>query len=190
MGEDVANSAIMLSVLGLPAATGVAILRHRLYDIDVVINRTIVYAALTAGLAAIYAAVSLSLGVAVGAGSTLPTAAATLAVAVGFRPLRSRVQVQVDRRFNRARYEALRQVQHYLSELRAGRAAPDATGDVMAQALEDPSLRALLLVAGRRGPCGRIRSRARTAGHRRAGRDAGPARESRACAGRARSSAG
>ena len=124
VGEDVANSAIMLSVLGLPAATGVAILRYRLYDIDVVINRTIVYAALTAGLAAIYAAVSLSLGVAVGAGSTLPTAAATLAVAVVFRPLRARVQVQVDRRFDRARYEGLRQVERYLSDLRAGRAAP------------------------------------------------------------------
>ena len=109
VGEATANAAIMLSVLGLPAATGVAIRRHRLYEIDVVINRTLVYATLTAGLAAIYAGVSLSLGVALGAGSTLPTAAATLAVALGFRPLRSRVQAQVDRRFDRARYEALRQ---------------------------------------------------------------------------------
>jgi signal transduction histidine kinase len=130
----------MLSVLGLPAATGVAVLRHRLYDIDVVIARTLVYAVLTAGLAAIYAALSLSLGVALGAGSTLPTAAATLAVALAFRPLRSRVQVQVDRRFDRARYEGLRGVARFLEDLRAGRAAPEATGEVMARAVRDPGL--------------------------------------------------
>jgi signal transduction histidine kinase len=139
VGETTANAAIMLSVLGLPAATGVAILRHRLYEIDVVINRTLVYGTLTAGLAAIYAVVSLSLGVALGAGSTLPTAAATLAVALGFRPLRSRVQVQVDRRFDRARYEGLRQVDSFLEDLRAGRAVPESTGEVMARALGDPS---------------------------------------------------
>jgi signal transduction histidine kinase len=139
VGETAANAAIMLSVLGLPAATGVAILRHRLYEIDVVINRTLVYATLTAGLAAIYAVVSLSLGVALGAGSTLPTAAATLAVALGFRPLRSGVQAEVDRRFDRARYEGLRKVESFLEDLRAGRAVPESTGEVMARALGDPS---------------------------------------------------
>jgi signal transduction histidine kinase len=138
LGETAANVSIMLSVLGLPTATGVAILRHRLYDIDVVINRTLVYAVLTAGLAALYAAISLSLGVALGAGSTLPTAAATLAVALAFRPLRSRVQVQVDRRFDRARYEGLRKVESFLEDLHAGRAVPESTGEVMAQALGDP----------------------------------------------------
>src|SRR4029453_5460167 len=54
VGEDVANAAIMLSVLGLPLAGGGAVLRFRLYDIDVVINRTLVYGALTATLAAAY----------------------------------------------------------------------------------------------------------------------------------------
>jgi signal transduction histidine kinase len=140
VGETAANVAIMLSVLALPVATGVAILHHGLYDIDVVINRTLVYAALTAGLAAIYAAVSLALGVALGAGSTLPTAAATLAVAVAFRPLRARLQLVVDRRFDRARYEGLRRVQRFLEDLRAGRAAPEATGEVIAQAVGDPRL--------------------------------------------------
>ena len=128
VGETAANIAIMLSVLGLPAATGVAILRHRLYDIDVVINRTLVYAALTAMLAGIYAAIALTLGVALGAGSTLPTAAATLAVAIAFRPLRRLVQVQVDRRFDRARYEGLRKVEgSWRTCARAG-AAPGGSG--------------------------------------------------------------
>jgi signal transduction histidine kinase len=140
VGETAANVAIMLSVLALAAATGVAILYRRLYDIDVVINRTLVYAALTAGLATIYAGVSLALGVALGAGSTLPTAAATLAVALLFRPLRSRVQVQVDRRFDRARYEGLRRVERFLEDLRAGRGAPEATGEVMSEAVGDPGL--------------------------------------------------
>ena len=146
--ETVANSAIMLSVLGLPAATVVAIRRHRLYEIDVVINRTLVYAVLTAGLAALYAAISLSLGVALGAGSTLPTAAATLAVALAFRPLRSRVQVQVDRRFDRARYEGLRRIERFLDALRAGRAAPEATGEVIAEAVGDPGLELFFWLPG------------------------------------------
>ena len=139
VGETTANSAIMLSVLGLPAATGVAILRHRLYEIDVVINRTLVYATLTAGLAAIYAGVSLSLGVALGAGSTLPTAAATLAVALGFPPVALAGAGQVDRRFDRARYEGLRQVESFLEDLRSGRAVPESTGEMMARAVGDPS---------------------------------------------------
>jgi signal transduction histidine kinase len=143
VGEDVANVAIELSILGLPVAAAVAILRYRLYDIDVVINRTLVYATLTAGLAAVYAAIALGLGVAIGSGSTVPTAAATLAVALLFRPLRGRVQTAVDRRFDRARYEGLRTVERFLAELRAGRAAPEKTGAVLAEALGDPNLELL-----------------------------------------------
>src|SRR5436190_1628054 len=129
-----------LGVLAIPLAIGVAVMRYRLYEVDRLINRTLVYLALSALLALTYAAVSLTLGVALGAGSTLPTAAATLAVALAFGALRSRVQRLVDRRFSRARYEGLRRVERYLVELRAGRAAPEATGDVLAEALGDPSL--------------------------------------------------
>ena len=140
VGETVANSAIELSILMLPLAAGVAILRYRLYDIDLVINRTLVYGVLTAGLGGIYAAVSLGLGVAIGSGATLPTAAATLAVALLFRPLRAAIQALVDKRFDRARYEGLRTVEHFLDELRAGRAAPEETTRVLADALGDPRL--------------------------------------------------
>ena len=140
--------ALLLTLTAIPAAIGIAVLRYRLYEIDRLVNRTLVYVVLTASLAAIFAAVSLSLGVAIGAGSTLPTAAATLVVALVFGPLRSRVQVLVDRRFDRARYEGLRTVEHYLHELRAGRAAPEGTGEVLAHALQDPGLELFFWLPG------------------------------------------
>ena len=127
-------------LVGIPLAVGVAVMRYRLYEIDRLINRTLVYVTLTAALAAVFAAVALSLGVAIGSGSTLATAAATLAVARIFGPLRARLQVVVDRRFDRARYEGLRTIERFLAELRAGRAAPEATGEVIARALADPTL--------------------------------------------------
>jgi signal transduction histidine kinase len=140
-GDDTATVvALFLTLTAIPVAVGIAVMRYRLYEIDRLVNRTLVYVVLTAGLGAIFAGVSLSLGVAIGAGSTLPTAVATLAVALVFGPLRSRVQVLVDRRFDRARNEGLRTVEDYLEELRAGHAAPERTGEVLAQALRDPSL--------------------------------------------------
>jgi signal transduction histidine kinase len=132
--------ATTLALTAIPLAIGVAVLRYRLYEIDRLINRTLVYVTLTTGLAAVFAAVSLSLGVAIGSGSTLPTAAGTLAVALVFGPLRSRAQVLVDRRFDRARYEGLRRIGRFLEDLRAGRAAPETTGRVVAEATADPSL--------------------------------------------------
>jgi signal transduction histidine kinase len=126
-----------------PLGVGIAVLRYRLYEIDRLINRTLVYALLTAGLAATFALVSLSVGVAIGSGSTVATAAATLAVAALFGPLRSRVQLAVDRRFDRARYDALRRIVRFLEDLRAGRAAPEEIGAVLAEAVGDPGLELL-----------------------------------------------
>ena len=140
-GSEGAATAIgsVVALTAIPVAIGVAVMRYRLYEIDRLINRTLVYVTVTAALAATFAAISLTLGVAIGSGSTLATAAATLVVVLLFRPLRSRVQVLVDRRFDRARYEGLRKVERFLEELRAGRAAPEATGEVMAEAIGDPA---------------------------------------------------
>jgi signal transduction histidine kinase len=124
----------------IPVAIGVAVLRYRLFEIDRLISVTLAYLVLTALLALGFAAVSLALGVALGGGSTLPTAAATLVVVLAFRPLRARVQSWVDRRFNRARYEGLKLVADFLTELRLGRVEPEDTGRMLAAALSDPTL--------------------------------------------------
>jgi signal transduction histidine kinase len=129
-----------------PLATGIAILRHRLYDIDVVINRALVYGALTLLLGAIYAAIALLLGVALGGGSAPATGAATFAVALAFRPLRTRLQDEVDRRFNRARYEALHRVAAFLEEVRAGTAAPEGVEQLLREVLGDARLELRLLL--------------------------------------------
>jgi signal transduction histidine kinase len=129
-----------ISFAAFPVAAGVAILRYRLYDIDLVVNRTLVYLALTALLAAAYGVTTLALGTALGRGSAWTTAGATLAVAVCFRPLRARLQDAVDRRFNRADYEALRRIAGFLDDLRAGRAAPEAIEGLLRELVADPRL--------------------------------------------------
>ncbi|HAF12044.1 MAG TPA: hypothetical protein DCK98_18490 [Chloroflexi bacterium] len=110
-----------LSVAGIPIATGVAILRLRLYDIDVLINRTLVYVALSAVLVAAYV-----VGVAAfqfllspfTAGSPIAVAASTLGVVALFQPLRRRIQALVDRRFYRQRYDAERTLDAFTARLR------------------------------------------------------------------------
>lgn len=135
---------LLAAGVAVSVAVGVAITRHGLYEIDRIVNRTLVYVCLTAVLAGGVGVVVLVAGVVVGRGSPWGTAAATFAVAVAFRPVRDRIQQFVDRRFARDRYAGLRAVQEFEQSVRAGAVEPERIGDLLARALDDPT--ATLLV--------------------------------------------
>jgi hypothetical protein len=105
----------------IPIAIGVAVLKYRLYEIDRVINRTLVYGLLTVVLGAVYAAGVFAAGRLLDPAdgeSELAVAASTLAVAALFQPARRRIQAVVDRRFNRRRYDATRTIEAFSRRLR------------------------------------------------------------------------
>ena len=121
----------------VPVAIGIAILRHGLYDIDRLISRTLAYGAVTTVLAGVFWVAALLLGVVlseVGEGQTIAVAGSTLLVAALFGPLRRRAQAIVDRRFDRARYDAALTIQTMTARLRddvdLGRVEADVLGVV------------------------------------------------------------
>jgi hypothetical protein len=126
----VGRGLLVAGFVGIPIAMGIAILKYRLYEIDTLINRTLVYGALTALLAAGYVATIMVLQgisslvfqvpfrVFLGQESALATVAATLAMAALFNPLRHRLQSFIDRRFYRRKYDARKTLEAFSSQLR------------------------------------------------------------------------
>jgi hypothetical protein len=114
---------LSIECIGLvPIAICIAVLRHRLYEIDVIIRRTLSYAGLVAALAAIYLLVIAAVGTlvrhATGSSGTVAVTVSTLAVAAAFQPLRLRIQSAVDRRFSRSAYDAQAAVDAFSGHLR------------------------------------------------------------------------
>jgi hypothetical protein len=116
--DEVVFGSLALGVALLPLATGAAIARYRLFDLDRIVSRTLAYGLLTVLLGGGYAAVVLGLGQLLGRDSSLVVAGATLAVAAAFQPARRRIQQAVDRRFNRRRYDAAQTIEGFSARLR------------------------------------------------------------------------
>ena len=115
---------MVLSLRGVPVAIGIAVLRHRLYDIDLLINRTLVYGSLTAALAALYFAGVTATQAIFGALTDqveqpqLAIVVSTLIIAALFNPLRRRIQGFIDKRFYRRKYNARKTLEAFSAKLR------------------------------------------------------------------------
>jgi hypothetical protein len=130
--DGVVLTSLALCVALLPLATGAAILRYRLYDLDRIISRTLAYGLVTVLLGLGYAGVVLGLGRLLPQGSSLAVAGATLAVAAAFQPARRRIQATVDRRFNRRRHDAATVIEAFGTRLRDQVDLDTLTGELLA----------------------------------------------------------
>jgi hypothetical protein len=124
-----------VAILGLPVSAAIAVLKYRLYDIDLIIRKTAIYGALTLSLLAVYfalvAAGTRLLSPLVGEGNDLAVVASTLAIAALFAPLRRRIQNFIDRRFYRRTYDARKTLESFSSRLRDETDLDSLTGDLV-----------------------------------------------------------
>jgi hypothetical protein len=119
--SGVAGAVFTVALIALPVSVGIAVLRYRLYELDVIVRRTLVYGVVTAALAGLYFAIVLLLQQVFSSfagGSDLAIAGSTLAVAALFRPARNRIQGLVDRRFFRRKYDTQRTLEDFSARLR------------------------------------------------------------------------
>ncbi len=136
--DGLASIVLPLALALVPLAVGLAVLRYRLYDVDRLINRTVVYVVLTALLALAYLGVSAAVQLV--APSGLATALATALIVLAFRPLRDVAQTQIDRRFARSSARARALLRTFTDDLRQGRRSPEDLEQVLQEAFDDPGL--------------------------------------------------
>jgi hypothetical protein len=133
--QMVGHVAALVGIVGVPTAVGIAITRYRLYDIDILINRTLVYGTLSATLIALYFVGIVVLQrlfvVLTGQQSTLAVVASTLLIAALFNPLRRRIQSIIDRRFYRRKYEARKTLEDFSAQLRDETDLDTLSGDLV-----------------------------------------------------------
>jgi hypothetical protein len=133
VAANISNFLMTGALSTLPVAIGIAMLRHRLFDIDRIINRTLVYALVTGSAVAVYAGTVFVVGtVAVGSSDNLTVAVATLAAAAVFRPALRWVQAFVDRRFYRRKYDAQHTIDAFGARLREETNLDELTDDLVA----------------------------------------------------------
>jgi hypothetical protein len=161
--DQIAMALLAAAAVATPVAVAIAILKYRLYDIDRIINRTIVYGLLTAILGLSYTGAVLLLGQALGRGrSNLAVAGATLATAALVQPARRHVQEAVDRRFNRRRYDAAKTIEAFSSRLREQVELDTLTAELLAvinQTMEPTSVSLWLRPPNQSGTTARRSSR-------------------------------
>ena len=144
----------VISASLVPIAIGIAVLRYRLYEIDRLASRTITYGLVTAVLFGVFLTVTVVMGSAVGAtgDDALTTAAATLVAAAMFNPVRGRVQRLVDRRFNRARYDAQNIATGFADRLRHQLDLPKLSEELQRAAIQTVEPHATAVWLRPRGP--------------------------------------
>lgn len=127
--------------VSIPVSVAIAVLRHDLYDIDRLLSRTVGYVLLTGLLTVLFAVTTVTIGLLVSGHSDASVALATLACAVAFGLLRTRVQAWVDAQFDHDRRSALVEMEHFVDDVRDGTADPEEVEAALQRALRDPDLR-------------------------------------------------
>ena len=150
-GPDLVVVGLVITYLAVPAATGIAMLRRDLYDVDRVLSTAVTYTLVSTTLLAVFTAGSVLGGVLLGRDSSVIGAAVTAICAVALAPLRRRVQRRVDRRLYPLRQGTLAALDDLLRRVHAGEAEPEQVETVLREALRDPVLRVGYRVPGHTG---------------------------------------